>query len=81
MPSKNKFLEVAEKVIREHPEMFEVLMEFERTKKLPKISRKDRANFTIDSNLLRKFKSYCKKNNINMSKLVEKHIKEELKLK
>jgi hypothetical protein len=61
--------------------MFEALMEFERTKKLPKLARKERANFTIDSRLLRKFKEYCKKNNKVMSKVIESYIKKELGMK
>jgi hypothetical protein len=88
MPQKNKeieddkkFLKTAKKVIKQNPDMFEALMEFERTKKLPKLARKERANFTIDSRLLRKFKEYCKKNNKVMSKVIESYIKKELGMK
>lgn len=77
MPS-SKFVETARRIIREHPEVFEALLDFERTKRLPKITYKERANFTVDSNLLRKFRSYCRERNINMSRVVEKHIREEL---
>jgi hypothetical protein len=76
-----KFLETARKIIKQNPEMFEALMEFERTKKLPKLTRKERINVTIDSRLLRKFREYCKKNNKVMSKVFESYIRKELGMK
>ena len=76
-----KYGKRALQVIREHPEAFEALLEYERTKKLPKLSYKERANFTIDSTLLRKFRAYCKEKGLNMSRLVEKHLKEEMSIK
>lgn len=75
------FIETARRFIRENPEFFEALMEFERTKKLPKLSRKERINITIDTDLLRKFRRYCKAKGYAMSTLLERHIKEELGLK
>ncbi len=80
MSSKNK-RELIDKVIREHPEVFEALLEYERTKKLPKLSYRERANFTIDGALLRKFRGHCKRHSLNMSRVIERHIKEELGLK
>ena len=79
MPS--KFLETARRVVRENPEVFDALLEYERTKKLPKLTYHTRANFTIESNLLRKFRAYCTERGMNMSKVLEKHIKEELGLR
>ena len=79
MPS--KFLETARRVVRENPEVFDSLLEYERTKKLPKLTYHTRANFTIESKLLSKFRAYCAERGMNMSKVLEKHIKEELKLK
>ncbi|MBI4141709.1 hypothetical protein HY484_02175 [Candidatus Woesearchaeota archaeon] len=79
--SSSKFVETARRIIRERPEVFEALMEFERTKRLPKTSYRERINLTIDSFLLRKFKRYCQGRNLNMSRLIEKHMKEELNLK
>lgn len=73
--------ELIDKVIREHPDVFEALLEYERTRKLPKLSYRERANFTIDSGLLRKFRSHCRQNSLNMSRVIEKHIKEELGVK
>ncbi|MBN1543895.1 hypothetical protein JW898_00355 [Candidatus Woesearchaeota archaeon] len=59
-------------VIRKYPEVFESLLEFERTKKLPKLYRRTRLNITIDENTLREFKSFCRRQNINMSRLLER---------
>lgn len=74
----NKFVETARRIIRENPDAFEALMEFERTKRLPRTTYRQRINLTIDNVLLRKFKDYCRTRNLNMSRLLEKHIKEEL---
>lgn len=79
--SSSKFLKRARKVIKENPRMFEALLEFEKTGKLPKLNYRERINLTIDSKLLRIFKKYCQEHSYNMSRLIEKHIKEELKLK
>jgi hypothetical protein len=76
-----KFLEIGKRIIKENPEVFEALMEFERTKKLPKLTRKERINLSIDSRLLRKFRDYCRKNNKVMSKIVESYIKKEIGMK
>ena len=79
MVSGKEIVRLAKKAIKEQPEVFEALLEFERTGKLPKIGYKTRANFTIDAALLRKFREYCKKNGMKMSAVLEKHIAEELK--
>ncbi|MEK6952974.1 MAG: hypothetical protein AABX29_08225 [Nanoarchaeota archaeon] len=79
MLSDKGILEKAKKAIRERPELFEALLEFERTGKLPKLTYKKRANFTIDHNTLIKFRSYCKKNGYNMSNRLERLMIEELK--
>ena len=73
-----KIVERAKKIIKENPEYFEALVEFERTKKLPKIKYKKRVNFTIDADLVRKFRTYCKEHGYNMSNRIEKYISEEL---
>ena len=77
----DKIIDKAKKIIKENPEYFEALVEFEKTKKLPRLNYKKRANFTIDFKLLKEFREYCKERNLNMSNILEKHIKEELKLK
>lgn len=69
----------ANKLINKYPEVFESLLEFERTKKLPKLYRRKRLNITIDENILKDFKSHCKRKNINMSKLIEKKMLDDLK--
>lgn len=76
-----RFIETAKNIIKRNPEMLEALMEFERVKKLPKLSRKKRVNFTIDADLMRKFQAYSIKHNTVMSKLVEKKIAEILEKK
>ena len=69
----------ANELINKYPEIFESLLEFERTKKLPKLYKRKRLNITIDENILRDFKNYAEKNNLNMSRLIEKKMLEELK--
>lgn len=72
------FKDHAIKGINKYPEIFSALEEFERTKKLPKFSYRKRMDITIDEHLLKKFKEYCSKNGLNMSRIVELHLKEEL---
>ena len=75
---------VSEKKIRElvekNKDFLEALEEFDRTGRLPRLTHKERATFTIDMDLMRLFRNYCKKNNFKMSSIVEKLIKEELKI-
>ena len=40
-------------LINRYPEVFESLLEFERTKKIPKLYRRKRLNITIDENILK----------------------------
>lgn len=78
MPSGKQLVKLAKEAIKEHPEAFEALMEFERTGKLPKLTHKVRANFTIDSSLLQNFRIYCKKHGKKMSAVLENYMEEEL---
>ncbi len=64
--------------IRKNPGVFDALLEFERTKKLPKTVYKERLDITIDSNLLREFRHFCKENGLSMSRLIALCIREEL---
>jgi hypothetical protein len=66
-------------VIRKYPEVFESLLEFERTKRIPKLYYRKRLNITVDENILRDFREYCRKNNFNMSKLLEAKMLELIK--
>ena len=79
--SSNKVLSKIDRIIKENPRAFEALLEFEKTGKLPKTVYRDRINLTINSSLLKEFRKYCQERGYNMSRLIEKHIKEELKLK
>jgi len=65
-------------VLAKYPEMFDALEEYDKTHKLKKINFKQRANFTIDSNLLNDFRRYCEKNGMKMSAKIENFIKKEL---
>ncbi len=76
MPS---FKEYAIRGIKKYPEIFSALEEFERTKRLPKFSYRKRLDITIDEHLLKRFKQHCRENGLNMSRVIEKHLKEELK--
>jgi uncharacterized protein (DUF4415 family) len=74
----SKLVKYAKEAVEEHPEMFEALLEFERTGKLPKPNPKERVNFTIDAKLIRSFRAYCRERGYKMSSLVEKCIEKEL---
>jgi len=78
-PDKRPILKIAKEIIKKHPEYFEALLEFERTKKLPKFTYKKRVNFTIDENLFREFRNFCEKKNLKMSGVIEKLISNSLK--
>lgn len=75
----SKFVEIARDSIKKHPEMFEALLEYERTGKLPKPNPKERANFTIDAKLLRQYRAYCRDKSYKMSSRIERFIESELK--
>ena len=78
MLSGEKLVKNAKKAVMMYPELFDSLAEYDRTHKLRKINYKERANFTIDSNLLNKFRAYCNKNGMKMSAKIEKYMEEEL---
>jgi hypothetical protein len=72
-------LMLAKQIIGRYPEVFEALITFEKTKKIPKIYRRKRINITIDENVLREFKGYCRGKNINMSRFAENRMIEAMK--
>jgi len=76
-----KVAKMAIEIIKRNPEYFEALVEFEKTKKLPKLNYKIRVNFTIDANLLREFRTYCQKNGMKMSSKIEQLMRNELRFK
>ena len=75
----SEFLQTFRKIYREYPEVFDALEEYDRTRRLRKLSYKERANFTVDSRILRTFRTYCKTHGHNMSKLLENFMKEKVK--
>ncbi len=82
MPSsESEFVKRARRIIRENPEMFSALEEYDKTRKLPKLSYKQRVDFTIDVDLFRRFRAFCKREGYAMSKIVEKLIREDMKKK
>jgi len=76
--SQGKIIRHLDFVIAKYPEMFAALEEYDRTHRLRKINFKERANFTIDSNLLNEFREYCRKNGMKMSAKIEQFIEEEI---
>ena len=79
MPQNKKPIDLAREAIAEHPEAFDALMEFEKTKKLPKFTRKKRANFTISDDVFRQFRRYCEENGMKMSTKLEQLMLDTLK--
>ena len=73
-----KVAKKALEIIKRNPEYFEALVEFEKTGRLPKLNYKERVNFTIDADLMRKFRIFCKKNGMKMSSRVEELIRKDL---
>ncbi|HLC88809.1 MAG TPA: hypothetical protein VJG49_02110 [Candidatus Nanoarchaeia archaeon] len=66
-------------LVETNKDFLEALEEFDRTGQLSKVNYKERVTFTIDMDLVRKFRSYCAKNNFKMSNVIEQLIKEKLK--
>jgi hypothetical protein len=81
MLSGERLLKNAKKSIMLYPEVFDALEEYDRTHRLKKINYKERANFTIDSNLLSRFRKYCQLHGMKMSAKIEQYMKKELEKK
>lgn len=64
------------KIIKENSAVFKALEDFE---KIGRVITKTRMNFTIDRELAKKFRKYCKENGGNMSKQIEGYIKNKIK--
>ena len=73
------FLDKAKEVIAKNQDVITVFEELDRTGKFKKRVYKTRVAFTIDEGLFNEFRSYCKKNGINMSGKIENYIRNELK--
>ncbi|MBN1502762.1 hypothetical protein JW930_04400 [Candidatus Woesearchaeota archaeon] len=67
MPSEN-VRERAHRIAKEHKELFDTLLEFEKTHE---IRTKTRLNFTIDKSTASKFRKLCKNKGYNMSAKIE----------
>jgi len=76
-----EFVEKAKKIIEENKGLFESLEELDRTGKLRKSSYKERTTFTLDEELMNRLRSYCIKNDMKMSAVIERLVKEFLKNK
>ena len=76
--SGKKFVELAKKNIKENPEIFDALLELERTGKVPKFTKKERIDITIDNEILRKFRTYCEKNKLKISNIIEKLMEKQI---
>jgi predicted DNA binding CopG/RHH family protein len=76
---KENFLRGCKEIIFKNREVFQALEDYDKTNKITKAFYRERINFTIDESLLREFKKYCKDRGYNMSRLIEKYIKQELK--
>ena len=79
--SSSDVLKVVDEIIARHPEMFQALEEYDKTRRLRKISHKVRVNFTIDYSLFQKFRQHCRENGFKMSTKMEKLMKKELESK
>jgi len=75
MPS---FAENALAGIKKHPEIFAALEEYERTKKVRKLSPRKHIDLTIDPALLKEFRVYCRERGMSMSRFVERCIRKEI---
>lgn len=64
----NKFIKIAKNIAKKDKEIFDSLIEFEKTHR---IQSKTRLNFTIDKNTSSQFRKYCKEQGYNMSAKIE----------
>ena len=71
------FAEYAIRGIKKNPQIFSALEEFERTKKIPKFSRRTRIDITINEHVLRAFRKKCEKEGTTMSRKIEQHMTKE----
>ncbi len=68
----SKFLKIANIIVKRDSEVFETLLDFEKTKK---IRTKTRLTFTIDKSTAAMFKKFCRENGYSMSAKIEQAIK------
>lgn len=65
-------------IIKENKEYFDLLKEYDETGILTKLKYKGRYTFTIDEELMNKFKKYAENKNQKMSNIIEKLIEKEI---
>lgn len=78
MLSDEKLIQITDRLLKEQPEIFEALLEAERTKRVPKFTYKRRYNFTLDPELMRKFKASCDRQSVKMSTRIEQLMRREI---
>lgn len=61
-----------DEIVKKHASVFKALEEFEKS---GRAIIKTRMNFTIDREIARKFRGYCKKNRYNMSLKIEESMR------
>jgi len=67
-----------EKVFVKYSDVLKSLEEYEKTGRAKKIGGKKRYNFTLDADMMKKFRIYCHKKSMKMSTAVEGMIKKEV---
>jgi len=67
------------RLLSEYADVFDALLEYERTKRMPKLSRKRRVDVTIDTDLLRELKRETEKRSVKLSNVVEQALRERLR--
>lgn len=75
------FADFTKKIIAKNQDLFVTLEELDRTGKLRKAVYKGKYSITVDEQLMSDFRSYCQKNGLKMSSVIEKLIKEYLREK
>ena len=71
-----KFQKIAKRIVEKDKDMFDALLEFEKTKR---IRTKTRVNFTIEIGVVRKFRKFCREHGYNMSAKIEDAMEEIIK--
>ena len=72
MPSKRNLADYAREAIAKNPELIDALMEFERTRRVPKTTYRRRIDITIDEGVLRQFKGLCERQGVTVSRAIER---------
>ena len=74
MLSEKKIKELVDK----NKDLLEALEEFDRTGKLRKVKYKEKVTFTIDMDVMKKFRQYCEEQGVKMSAVLERLVRKEL---